>query len=40
MPISWNRVAGITEHNIELGVLVRGPTVMVVEHIIDLYRQD
>ena len=32
--------AGIAGHNIELGVLVRGPTVMVVEHIIDLYRQD
>lgn len=32
--------AGIAGHNIELGVLVRGPTVMVVEHILDLYRQD
>jgi phosphatidylserine/phosphatidylglycerophosphate/cardiolipin synthase-like enzyme len=32
--------AGIAGHNLELGVLVRGSTVAVVEEILDLYRQD
>lgn len=31
--------AGIGGHNLELGVLVRGATVAVVEQILDLYRQ-
>jgi hypothetical protein len=32
--------AGIAGHNLELGVLVRGPTVAVVEQTLDLYRQE
>jgi hypothetical protein len=32
--------AGIAGRNLELGVLVRGPTVGVVEQILDLYRQE
>jgi len=32
--------AGIAGRNLELGVLVRGPTVVVVEQILDLYRKD
>src|SRR5439155_13055330 len=32
--------AGIAGHNLELGVLVRGATVRVVEQILDLFRQD
>lgn len=31
--------AGLTGHNLELGVLVRGPAVAVVERVLDLYRQ-
>ena len=31
--------AGIGGHNLELGVLVRGATVVVVEEILDLYRE-
>jgi phosphatidylserine/phosphatidylglycerophosphate/cardiolipin synthase-like enzyme len=31
--------AGMAGHNLELGVLVRGATVAVVEQILDLYRQ-
>jgi hypothetical protein len=32
--------AGIAGHNLELGVLVRGPAVAVVEEVLDLFRQD
>jgi phosphatidylserine/phosphatidylglycerophosphate/cardiolipin synthase-like enzyme len=32
--------AGIGGHNLELGVLVRGAPVLVVERILDLFRQD
>ena len=32
--------AGIAGHNLKLGVLVRGPTVAVVEQILDLYWQE
>lgn len=31
--------AGLTGHNLELGVLVRGPAVVVVERVLNLYRQ-
>jgi phosphatidylserine/phosphatidylglycerophosphate/cardiolipin synthase-like enzyme len=31
--------AGLTGDNLELGVLVRGPAVAVVERVLDLYRQ-
>jgi phosphatidylserine/phosphatidylglycerophosphate/cardiolipin synthase-like enzyme len=32
--------AGLAGHNLELGVLVRGPDVGVVEKILDLFRED
>jgi hypothetical protein len=32
--------AGMTGHNLELGVLVRGATVAVVEQILDLFVED
>lgn len=31
--------AGLTGHNLELGVLVRGPAVSVVERVLDLFRE-